>query len=129
MKSPHPTRSAKPPSSSKQPKAQADQAPPVLTPQQKLDLARAKVDHWQTVASDPDLSAPASAFALNLARSAQAEVNLRQKALLAPVEDPNSDPYLAKLLGMGNPPPNQPTPSNGTTSDSSTGPETSGSTT
>ena len=129
MASPRPKKSSKPPSSkSVKPQGKDQTTAPVLSPQEKHSQAQAEADHWKQVAADPELSAPASAFALNLARSAQAEADLRLKGLQAP-QDPNSDQYLAKMLGMGNPLPNQPTSSTTPTSDLSTGPATSGSTT
>ena len=125
MASQAPKKSSKPSSSkSSKPQSKEKAAQPVLSPQEKHQQAQAEADHWREVAADPDLPAPASAFALNLARSAQAEADLRLKGLQGGPQDPNSDPYLAKLLGLSNPPQGQPTQSTTPTSDSSIAPET-----
>jgi hypothetical protein len=51
-----------------------------LTPEEKMHAAQGRQDKWSKVAADPSLSPRAAAWAQGLARSAAAEVVLRQKA-------------------------------------------------
>ena len=50
--------------------------------EQALAKAQADADHWGAIAANPNLSPEAAAWAFNIARSARAEVALRQKAVL-----------------------------------------------
>jgi hypothetical protein len=58
-----------------------EEAQPVLSLPEKLQLAQSRADHWSQIAADPDLSLPAALFARNAARSYQAAATLGQKAL------------------------------------------------
>lgn len=83
------------------------------SPEEKLAQAQADADHWSQVAALPGLSPQAAAWAFNLARSAKAEVALRLKALQPDTQSP--DPTLMRLLGLDNPPQDQPSASRPTT--------------
>jgi hypothetical protein len=108
-----------------------EQAP--LSPQAKMQAAQADAEHWKAVASNPDLSPKAAAWALDLARSAQAEVRLRQKGLAWQAEQAQNpllqtdDQALAQILGLNSSPPNQQNPSPMGNQSSSTSPGTSAS--
>ena len=103
-------------SKSKQPKL------PEPTPQEKLQTAEQNANRWAQVAQMPDLSAPAAAAAKGLARSAQAELSLRRKALehLAPPNEQPENQTLGTALALS-----QPVNSAQANPPSSTGPEIS----
>ena len=100
MKSPKPPTKSKP-----KPKPPQDEE---ATPQEKLDAAASDLQKWTAVAAKPGLSAAAATWAAQAARSAQAELQLRQKSASQPPEGPPpDDPNLATLLGMPPSPPDQ----------------------
>lgn len=95
---------------------QPHQRPPKPpSPQEKMAAAQADADKWTQVAANPNLSPRAAAWAQNMARSAKAEVQLRQKDLAYQGENPpqesSGDPYLDRLLGLNSSPQGQPPPS------------------
>ena len=97
MKSPKPKPKSKP----------QDQT---LTPEEKLEAATADAEKWSMVANKPGMSPQASAWAAQAARSAQAEMRLRQKAAGQQAENPDQppdDPNLTALLGTSPSPPDQ----------------------
>ena len=112
MKSPRPSKKTKP----SKPQQEVE-----LTPEQKMQAAVADQAKWSRVAADPDLSPAAAAWAAGAARSAAAEVKLRQKA-----QSPDQilDPNLAITLGQPWPP-DQATSSGPKIPGSSIKPETS----
>jgi hypothetical protein len=59
------------------------QPQPELSPVEALAKALADADHWGAIAANPNLSPEAAAWAFNIARSARAEVALRQRGLQA----------------------------------------------
>jgi hypothetical protein len=96
MKSPKPTT----PKSNKTPNAQPQ---PELSPKQKLAKAQADADHWGAIAANPKLSPEAAAWAFNVARSARAEVALRQKGLQYQEAQLRPDPMLQSPLNLPSP--------------------------
>ena len=98
MKSPKPS-----------PKSKAKPQDQQLSPQERLDAATQDYQKWSAVASKPGLSPTAAAWASQAARSAKAEMNLRQKASEQQPDPAQADPNLAALLGM---PPSPQGPSN-----------------
>ena len=74
-------------------------AQPNLEPEAKLTMAQNEAAMWSKVAASPNLSPQAASVAMNAARSAAAEVKLRQKALA--YQSPNQDPP----PGQDQPPP------------------------
>jgi len=97
-------------------KSQPQEVP--LSQQEKMVLAQQEVERYQGLAANPNLSPRAAAWALDMARSAQASVRLRQKAIAWEAEQANpveqgNDAALAVILGLqpSNSPPDQPTPS------------------
>ena len=80
-----------------------------LTPEEKLEAATADAAKWSTVANKPGMSPQAAAWAAQAARSARAEMLLRQKAASPPEDQglPPDDPNLTALLGMSPSPPDQ----------------------
>jgi hypothetical protein len=90
---------------------QAQGAPAPLTPPEKMARAKADAAKWHRIASSPNLSPRAAAWALDMARSAEAEVRLRRKgAVYRALHDPNPPPRgpmeqtdseaLAQILGL-----------------------------
>jgi hypothetical protein len=75
---------------------------PEPSPQQKLAKAQADADHWGAIAANPNLSPEAAEWAFNLARSARAEVALRQKAALWARSQGQGD-QMTMLRGLLNP--------------------------
>jgi len=69
---------------------------PEPNPDQALAKAQADADHWGAIAADPNLSPEAAAWAFNIARSARAEVALRQRGLQA-----QAPPQEGRRLGGG----------------------------
>ena len=71
-----------------------------LSPQEKLAQATADHEKWSQVAAKPGLSPTAAAWAQAQARSAWAEMELRQKASVFQQEPgpPDLDPNLSRLL-------------------------------
>ena len=92
---------------------------PEPNPDQALAKAQADADHWGAIAADPNLSPEAAAWAFNLARSARAEVALRQRGQQAQAQNqPPGDPMLQSLLNLGAPTPSPPPSSDPTTPES-----------
>ena len=93
---------------------------PELSPQEKLAKAQADADHWGKIAADPNLSPEAAAWAFNIARSARAEVALRQKAVLWARSQGQGDQMtmLRSLLNLPAPTPSPPPSSDPTTPES-----------
>ena|ERR1700677_2939495 len=93
---------------------------PELSSQQKLAKAQADADHWGAIAANPNLSREAAEWAFNLARSARAEVALRQKAVLWARSQGQGDQMtmLRGLLNPGAPTPSPPPSSDPTTPES-----------
>lgn len=96
------------PKPGQQPQGQPQRDKP-LSQQEKLAGAQAEADRWTRIAANPNLSPQAASVAQIAARSARAEVRLRQKGLAFLGEQTN-DAALAQILGM-NLPQSQPTPS------------------
>ena len=95
-----------------------------LSPQEKLANAQADYEKWSQVAAKPGLSPAAAAWALGAARSARAEMDLRQKAAAFAEQNPSGETEPAPDLSLSLPPPAKSfVPP---TTDSSTGPEISG---
>ena len=96
------------------------QPQPELSPQEKLAKAQADADHWGAIAANPNLSPEAAAWAFNIARSARAEVALRQKAVLWARSQGQGDQMtmLRGLLNPGAPTPSPPPSSDPTTPES-----------
>ena len=118
---------------SSQPEKNPEQPAP-LNPEQKLALAQQDAEKFQALAGSPNLSPNAAAWALDMARSAKAEVALRQKAAAYQAEQQNpvtqgDDAALKVLLGLplNNSPQSQPSSSNQPKATPSTSPGTSGS--
>src|SRR5277367_2381436 len=80
-------------------------------------LAQANADHWGAIAANPNLSPEAAEWAFNIARSARAEVALRQKAVLWARSQGQGDQMtmLQSLLNLGAPTPSPPPSSDPTT--------------
>jgi hypothetical protein len=93
---------------------------PEPNPDQALAKAQANADHWGAIAADPNLSPEAAEWAFNLARSARAEVALRQKAVLWARSQGQGDQMtmLRGLLNPGAPTPSPPPSSDPTTPES-----------
>ena len=113
--------------------SQQDQQPAPPSPEQKLLAAQQDVQRWQQVAASPNLSPRAAAWALEQARSARAEVKLRQKAAAYQAQQENpleqgDDAALAVVLGLplNGSPQSQPNPSPTGQQPPSTSPATSG---
>ena len=109
--------------------------PAPLNPEQKLALAQQDAEKFQALAGSPNLSPSAAAWALDMARSAKAEVALRQKAAAWEAEQQNpvtqgDDAALKVLLGLplnNSPQSQQSTIQPSPKATPSTSPETSGS--
>src|ERR1700756_4829532 len=87
--------SMKSPRSSKKSKPKQE---PELSPEEKMQAAQADYQKWSKVAADPSLSPAAAAWALGVAKSAQAEIALRQKAAQHNGQTPERN--LAITLGL-----------------------------
>lgn len=118
----------------KSPESKNQEAPVPLNPEQKLALAEQDRERWKAAAANPDLSPRAAGWALDLARSAGAEVRLRQKALAWQNQQDNpilqgDDAALAQTLQLplSSSPPSPQSPSEIPSPDSSISPATSGS--
>jgi hypothetical protein len=90
---------------------------PELSPQEKLAKAQADADHWGAIAANPNLSPEAAEWAFNIARSARAEVALRQRGLQAQAQHEGA-PMLRSLLNLPAPTPSPPPSSDPTTPES-----------
>jgi capsule polysaccharide export protein KpsE/RkpR len=71
---------------------------PSLSPEVKLALAQKDVAKFQALAASPNLSPKAVAWALDMVRSARAEIELRQKGLAYQEKIASVD--LGKLMGL-----------------------------
>ena len=90
---------------------QSQEQNPQPSPQEKLAAAQADAEKWRQVAANPDLSPQAAAVAQNAARSAAAEVRLRQKGLAYQAEQQDqTEAQLAQVLGLSDSPQGQPSP-------------------
>jgi len=69
--------------------ARDSREPQPLSQQEKMVLAQQEVERYRGLAANPNLSPRAAAWALDMARSAQAEVSLRQKAIAWEAEQAN----------------------------------------
>ena len=104
------------------PSSQAQPPMQEPTPEQKAALAAQDYAKWRALAATPGLSPRTAAWAADAARSAKAELRLRQKAAAfqeGQDANPTQDPNITRLLGLQ---PNDSTPS---TAGSSTSPGTS----
>ena len=96
------------------------QPQPELSPVEALAKALADADHWGAIATDPNLSPEAAAWAFNVARSARASVTLWGKAVLWARSQGQGDQMtmLRGLLNPGAPTPSPPPSSDPTTPES-----------
>lgn len=110
---------------SQQPNPSDPQMDPPMSQQEKMAMAQQEQERWASIAARPNLSPQAATVAMNAARSAAAEVRLRQKGL-AWLGAQTDDQALAQVLGLNSSPQNQQNPSEDPIQNSSISPGTSG---